>query len=421
MKCVLDVTKARKLRGEINNQDYSYLFKEELYYELCAIMDRFEDTVVLINDFELPIRKDMFNAFDFIAWLNFADLIYNCLYSLNRLFVVPNNKTLFAYQKTSFYKDIQNNETKYLGKYYTGVSEGTDDDFFKFLRSMVLAHSLSINEPKFEKYTQSTPSFSPLVRWNTNRDTVEISYYAPKANCKHKSIVLEISDLYAYLQSRYDYLDVILDFIKKSKKSERKTKQDQYREAFANIPTDLRAKYDLLWSKYKEFGNIDVKNNADQLSCYLLQSKDLIEYQFTFNSEEVSIFYSLLNAILDIEIKALISQKNNDLVITDFYSGNSFTKEDGVFHSCSYEIEKIVTDYENLLCFGGKQFDDNFEKVADLVKKYVAIDSSMEKREKAYLCVIAYCFDNVLFDAKLSKQLPKELVSKLEKKYEIQI
>lgn len=421
MKCNLDIGKANKLRGAINKNDYCYMYDYDRYFELCTIMDRMEDTVELINNFELPEKATQFNATDFISWLNYAHLIYNCLFSLNKVFVVPNNNTLFSYGKTKFYNNIDKEKTKYLGKYYVGVVDGSDDDFFRYLRSMVLAHALKIDHEEFEKFSGSKYTYTPLVRWNSTKDSVDISYYVPDYKDKHRNLSVNVSDLFEYLKSRYDYLDVILDFIEKSKKSERKIKQTQYREAFANIPTDLREKYDLLWNKYKEFGNIDVKNDADQLSCYLLQSKEFLDYQFTSNLEQVSIFYSLLNAILDVEIKALISQKDNDLVIVDFYSGNSFTKKDGVFPAYSYEIEKIVTDYENLLCFGGKCFDDNFEKVADLVKKYVTVDSSMDKREKAYLCVIAYCFDNVLFDAKLSKQLPKELVSKLEKKYEIQI
>ena len=146
-----------------------------------------------------------------------------------------------------------------------------------------------------------------------------------------------------------------------------------------------------------------------------------MDYMFTTNTEKISVFFELLNAILDIEIKALISQKTNDSVISDFYSGCSFTKKDGVFPAYSYEIEKIVSDYESLLCFGGYDFDYNFEKVKDLVAKYVTIDNNIEKREKAYLCVICYCFDNVLHDTKLSKQLPNDLVKKLGQIYEIQI
>ena len=419
MKCVLDISKARQLRGEINNQDYSYLFDEERYYELCTIMDRFEDTVVLINDFELPMRKDMFNAFDFISWLNFADLIYNCLFSLNRLFVVPNNVSLFAYKQTPLYQDIKNNETKYLGNYYLGVADGTDDDFFKFLRSMVLAHSLSINESKFEKYTNSTPSFSPLVRWNTNRDIVEISYYAPKSDCKHKHIELKISDLFAYIQSRYDYLDVIFVYIDKLKKSHRKSLQAKYRQAFTTIPVNLEDKYNLLWNTYKELGNLDVKNDADALSCYLKRVKEFIDFNFTTNKDLVILFREFLSALLDLEIKELISQKFVKFPISNFFSGYSPTKKGGVFATYSYSIEKIITDYDSLLCFDGSDFDDKFEDVKDDVKKYVNIDVVTSKLEKAYLCIIAYCLDNVLYDKELSAQFPKDLVEKLEKFYEI--
>lgn len=421
MKCSLDTTKASKLRGVINKNDYCYMYDYDRYFELCTIMDRMEDTVELINNFELPEKEDQFNATDFISWLNYAHLIYNCLFSLNKIFVVPNNKTLFACGKTKFYNDIEKHKTKYLGKYYSGVADGSDDDFFRYLRSMVLAHALKIDHEEFEKFSGSKYTYTPLVRWNSAKDSVDISYYVPDYKDKHRHLSIDISDLFEYLKTRYDYLDIIFDFIDKSKKSERKTKQSEYREAFSNIPSDLSSKYDLLWNKYKELGNIDVKNNADLLSCYLLQSKELIDYEFKTNLEQISIFYEVLNAILDIEIKALVSQKSNNLVISNFYNGNSLTKNGGVFSAYSYEIEKITSDYESLLCFGGNDFDDKFEKVKDLVVKYVAIDAVIERREKAYLCVISYCFDNVLYDKKLSKQLPQDLVEKLEKKYEIQI
>ena len=201
MKCSLDTTKASKLRGVINKNDYCYMYDYDRYFELCTIMDRMEDTVELINNFELPEKEDQFNATDFISWLNYAHLIYNCLFSLNKIFVVPNNKTLFACGKTKFYNDIEKHKTKYLGKYYSGVADGSDDDFFRYLRSMVLAHALKIDHEEFEKFSGSKYTYTPLVRWNSAKDSVDISYYVPDYKDKHRHLSIDISDLFEYLKT----------------------------------------------------------------------------------------------------------------------------------------------------------------------------------------------------------------------------
>ena len=60
MKCSLDIAKASKLRGVINESDYCYKYDYDRYFELCTIMDRMEDTSELINDFELPEKENQF-------------------------------------------------------------------------------------------------------------------------------------------------------------------------------------------------------------------------------------------------------------------------------------------------------------------------------------------------------------------------
>ena len=215
MKCILDESKAKRLRDVVNKDHYCYMYDIERYYEICTIMDRLEDTVDLLNGFELPANKDQFNATDFISWVNYADLIINCIMSLNNIFVKPSAITLFHDDNIKLLSKLKKPySSKFLGKYY---SNDNDDNFFKFIRAMVLAHSLKIDCNKFENFTHKQYVYTPLVRWNETKDKVEITYYIPDFKIKTQTLIIDVKDLFAYLESRYKYLDIIFPYIDKEK------------------------------------------------------------------------------------------------------------------------------------------------------------------------------------------------------------
>ena len=413
IKYELDITKAKNLRTKINECPYVFKYDFNKYIKICTILDRLEDTVNFLNEFELAkIEKGKY-ATDFIIWINFAHLIYNCIFELDKLFIVPRNKTLFPTNKKCKLID-EINIRQFFGKYYGNESKKYDDEFFLFLRSMVLAHSLESDKKEFNKYYDDNKIYTPSVIWKNN-DTIGIKYYIKK-NKTGKYYEIKMEDFFNYLNSRYNYLDTILTYIEKANETEKKNKEKEYNKAL-KLPNTTKEKYDFVLETHKRLGDIDAKNSVDGLSFYLNKTINILIYKFKTNTTKIELFYDFVDSMLDIEMEALIKQDRSLSVISNFYNGCSETKERGLFSIDNYEINKIINECTDYKTANSTLFVDCFSKTKDLVCKYVDIDDKITNLEKAYLCIISYCFDNVLYDKKLSEKFDNLLITKLKELY----
>lgn len=397
MICNLDIEKARKLRGIINENKYYYKYDLDMYAELCTVMDRLEDSVAFLSSYNLPISNSEYNAFDFIAWVNYADLIINCLMSINTIYVIPSGTSFFYNENIKMCGYAKSRKRKYLTAYYN-VKFGDDDSYFKYLRSIVLAHSLKSNYTEFKKYhSESQYSYTPLVRWNSTRNEVHITYYAPDpiANkLNTNSIELKVEDLFKYIQDRYSYIDKMFDYIKKKKESHKEEIKKAFQDKLSNISGSTLEKILIVKDVYIELGDLDVKNKADIILYYLIEMKKILAFKFSTGNERIiSLFNEISKCIIDNLIICLKDQDYSKIMLLDIFGYSTYDKPK-IFSSV-YDANKISEEYENLLCFDERCFREHYSKIENDLSKYCNLSMCSDKMELVFLTKMLITLDNV--------------------------
>lgn len=387
-KIQLDKQKACRLREIINADHYAYMYDINEYYKICTIMDRLEDVVEVLNNLELMPTTSSPMASDFISWINFADLLVNCILELNRMYVIPCGTTLFRDDNIKIDSSIKGTEKDCFYKYCQRTT-GTDDLFFKFIRSLVLAHAIENDAKKFKCFKKGDIAYTPLVRWNSDNN-IDITYYCPvdsSSKLNTEIVELEIKPLFKYVKNRFDYLDSIFDYIKKRKNYDKVQICRRYSAELLVVPDNCDSKLIRIIDVHQKLGDIDARNKADLLSVVLAQTLDIIKFNYSvINNEKIIEYIAFVNILLDELIKGLSNQDIEKVKLFDLFSVSYGYKESS-FADCVYEINKISSEYDYI--WKSYDFERFFGKVKLAVSKHVTITEDMSKEEKAYLSVIA--------------------------------
>lgn len=412
MKCHLDERKADKLRGVINGCSYAFKYDLDKYCKLCTIMDRYQDTVEYLNGVDLPCKEDQFNATDFIMWVNYADLIIDCLKELNEEFVVPEGTTFFHKD------DIKlNSKLKGKTKKYFPCGQCNDDEYFRFIRAIVLAHAIKIDAHK--QFTNGLVAYSPLVRWESAHDAVEITYYVADYDCKTQKIIVNIKGMIDYLESRCKYLDYMFDFIERANQRQKDIVKKKYDEDFVNLPKGRTDKINRIIQVHIKNGDIDTKNGASSVLLRLKQVCDCLSYQFnSVNAQQIIVFGEVVDYTLDDLVEYLREQKD-DFLLNELFLACGYENKASLFRGNIYEINKIVSEYCDNEQTNWFLFDELIEKIKESVSKYVIIKERMSNLERAFLCMIAMTFDSILTDEKIRGTFPQNITKKVEQMYEV--
>ncbi len=414
MRCCLDETQADKLRGVINRCPYVFKYDPEKYCKLCTIMDRYQDTVKYLNGFDLPYKDDQFNATDFIMWVNYADLIINCIKELNNEFVVPNDTTFFRKDGIKL-----NGKVKGKTKNFFPCGQSDDDDYFKFIRAIVLAHAIKINAHR--QFTNGL-AFSPLVRWENTHDTVIITYYyVADSKWDTQDIIINIKNMIEYLESRCNYLDYIFGYIEKENQNAKNIIIEKYKDDFMNLPKGRMDKIEKIREVHKKNGDIDTKNGASIVLSRLKQVDDCISYQFNpINILQISVFEKIVDYMLD-DLVEYLRQQKDDFLLNETLLACNYNNEASLFRGNIYEINKIVSEYCDKEQTNWLLFEELIGKIKDNISHYVIINDEMSNLEKSFLCMIAMIFDSILTDEKIRKKFPPNITKEVGQIYEIQI
>lgn len=401
MKCNLNIEYAHRLRGVINENKYVFMYNPNTYCELCTILDRFEDTVEFLNNFELPASDEQYYATDFIMWVNFADLVMGCIKSLNVKFAEPNNVTF-----------MRSDKVKFLGQIDKYFNNKNDDDYFRFIRAIVLAHSLKVDAKSSKLFTNNVTAYAPLVRWNNTHNQIEITYYVVEnGSVKSERITLHIERVISYLEDRYSSLPEIFPYIEKENDKVKEQIKKQYVKDFA-IPVNSLEKIEHIREVYKKNGDIDVKNDSSIILTRLKQLESCLSYDFdSINAQAVEVFGKIADCCLEDLIDCLKEQRD-DFLLNDILCGN-YNNRESCFCGCEYEVNKIVIDYCNHNQSIWYDFDFLFDKVRNSVGKYVVIKDEMGNAERAFLTMIAFAFNNILSSQEIFYRFPTLLIDEL--------
>lgn len=175
---------------------------------LCAIMDRLQDTVYYINGLELNTGRHSRSAFDFFDFMNNASVIIDCVNELARIFEYD-----LSVENLSF--SIFNKRGK--------DNNGTDRLYFEYLRSLCSVHPISTN--RHARYQDNEFECSPFVVWNDrfgyrNEGDLCAFVYTSRHEANTKMLMIHISEVFAYVEFRFNLISKIIYKIKEYHASE---------------------------------------------------------------------------------------------------------------------------------------------------------------------------------------------------------
>lgn len=170
---------------------------------ICAIMDRIDDISTYLNKLSKKVvsKKDVFALCDFF---NQSQTLIDCIEKSAQIFQIK----------------LKDNSSTIFNK------NGTDDNYFKYLRSLCSVHPVSTNKHKeFQKYGNEwcayiSPSDTIAVRLHDclldekSGDYVAVTYTEKCENINYVPIFL--NKIFSYIQNRHKCITKIIDKIEEN-------------------------------------------------------------------------------------------------------------------------------------------------------------------------------------------------------------
>ena len=329
----LDVQKAEKLYYEIAKDSYGFSSSGDTYYPLIAALDRLKECANILNHIKLEGKYNN-DATEFVIWVNYADLLIQCIENVAKAFdyIVQYGNTLQKYHR---------------------ISGKTDKELFRFIRAIVLPHALSLDKQKV--FTQGKKAFCPFTVWDA-KGSVRIVYYINSLHDDLHQYTLQLCDLQKFIVDIYDQIDDLCVSVKNKKKKLNERRNVNIKNAKYNKQDSVLNKSIFLIDLTKEYGDLDDKNEVSSDIMHLRRCEKISKMKFYgVNKKLYDRYMQALNIALDDYYENLTKERTDeiylDLVLLPLYSYDSSSS---FSYSCAYEINKIVTEMENM--------DSYFEK-----------------------------------------------------------
>jgi len=215
MKIQLDKKKIDDFRDEINDGIDLILSNEETglkWNNICACMDRISSTVLYLNRKELHAHREYDGcAFDFIEFVFHSSVMLDCIKELAQFFPiggVDSRRVFFQHKE------------KFSGKLADGKHE--DDIYFEYIRSISSVHPYKTNHKQHALFRKYNGEVSPFVLWNDwiglNSDgDISLYVYCSSGKGEHRNIGLYIKELFAYVENRYNRIELLTQSLRKTK------------------------------------------------------------------------------------------------------------------------------------------------------------------------------------------------------------
>jgi hypothetical protein len=195
MQFNLDVNLIKTFRDKINSTPvfYTWYEYEPKWNLICAVMDRIDHTISVLNNNKLMNSKDI--AHDSIIALVYIDILVKSIKELMKNLVV---KYPLSSDTTIFNK--------------SGSGSGTDDKYFNYIRALAFAHPVNTTEHLDYKRKGET-KYCPYIMDDKifgKKGDINVRVYSSADN----SFVMEnfpVSQLVQYAKKRYELLNVLLD------------------------------------------------------------------------------------------------------------------------------------------------------------------------------------------------------------------
>ena len=216
MKLTLDTSLSCELRNKFNeNLTFSKAktakFKcpngadveQSAFNAVCAVLDRIDSLVV--HCCSLEINSSTSGIFAFYDLLNYGQTLIDCIELIAQIYDYKSNVGISC----SHFKNSGNN------------NKGTDEKYFKYLRSLCTVHPVETNHHK--EYQGNQPEWCPYIgpvntvtAWALpiqyrNADFVAIIYRNDMTLQKYLPIY--VNQVFSYIESRYNEIKDIIEAI----------------------------------------------------------------------------------------------------------------------------------------------------------------------------------------------------------------
>lgn len=377
----LDIEKADNLYYEIAKDQYLYSDNESSYYKLSVALDRLRNTVNIIN--KMPALVGTWNeeAVTFVTWINYVDLLIACIDKISESF-------------GNTYKE----EACYFTKYHS-VAGKTDKDFFRFIRAIVLPHSLSLDVKKQKEFTNNKTAFCPYVVWDS-QSAVRIVYYNADMWDDLHMYVIQLSDIENFVLKQYCRIDDLIKSVRIQKLKRKNTIINDLKNEPYNKSMRILEKCEFLENITEKYGDLDDKTGKSTAMIFLRRCKSIFKMKFYGKNAILFQRYSkVVDIALDDYYKWLCEQRTDksllDMVL--FPRFDYIHKTD--FNGLGYEVNKIVAEMENFdSYFEEYYFPEFYEKLRPALMKKAYISKSMNMKRVCAITIMSFFFDKLQFD-----------------------
>ncbi len=379
----LDINKAYSLYSEIAKNKFRYSIDIKNYNISTAVMDRLIDSVKNLNniDFGENITQSSINSF--ILWIDYAYLMLNCFEKLAK----------------EYGFELKQKEN-ILFKYHN-LSNKNDNDYFKFIRAIILPHSLSLDDKKQKAFTNNCTAYCPTILWRGNQNII-INYLTDDVDNNSNYIEINIKDFEDFIEDLYiNNIESIKCKIIKCKNNEKA----KINYKISLLPYDyndtINKKVDNLKQIIKSCGNIEDKKGISALSSSLLTAQDIMTFNYLSEINKLKQDYEqLLNKGLD-ELYLYLKDNNYErfknfyyLVVPNF----NYSIEYSEFNNCGYLINKLACEHNIIGTITEKIYlQEWLNELRPYLKKYSKINSNISLKELSFITIMSF----VVYQSKL--------------------
>lgn len=370
----LDIEKAYELYSRITNDKYRYNDNVEDYNKIVSIMDRLISSAQALNRINID-PKITNNVDDFILWINYADLLLASFKGIEKIYgytLKQKNNIFFNYHK---------------------LSKKNDNDYFRFIRAIILPHALELDDKEQIKFTNNKKAYCPSLCYGGTADIL-IKYFIDDVKDHEHYISLQIQDFYDYIEDLYNNNIENIQFQVKKVKSKRKGKTIQQALAENYQATkSIEDKLIQLNELVRKYGTLEDKKGVSALISALETANEIVK--FGFNKSNIAVineYKKYLNKSLDNLFEYICNRTKDyemfyELIVPHF----NYTYNYDEFNNCGYEIGKITCEYKSFDDFIERCYFEDWKKtLTKHLEKYITITKDMSMREFCLLTIICF-------------------------------
>lgn len=294
---------------------------------ICSCMDWLTVSIrYLQNAPELDSNIDV-RVMQMFSLISSIDLVFESITQLHRVFI--DTKTLpFAGEKECFSERLFNED---------------DNSYFKTIRASFGAHPVNLNHSTSKRFA-SWP-FDSL----TNSGELMVYLYSSKINEEDLRMSLNSNELFAFLNKRYNYLDVISQTIEDLYNN---FKDKLVSQPIKYIASPLEQLYVLKNESVKRLDNDYYKGIINDLIMVFETDQLAPELEGMATDYKESLF-PLINEIrTNLQTVNIVDLENNDLLDSQSDISNVLSYEIGKFYSWIYG-----DNYDPLLSYYLERFN----------------------------------------------------------------